>query len=65
MGMLLLFLGVPALLLVVGYLLMTRVEAGEPLIEVSQEALGWKLISIGALVVDARAVWRHPASVPT
>jgi phage shock protein E len=54
MGMLLLFLGVPALLLLVGYLLMTRVQAGEPLIEVNREVLGWNLISMGALVVDAR-----------
>ena len=54
MGMLLLFLGVPALLLVVGYLLMTRVQAGEPLIDVSREVRAWNLISMGALLVDAR-----------
>lgn len=54
MGMLTLFLGVPAVLLLVGYYLMTSVHAGEPLKEVSREVQGWNLVSMGALVVDVR-----------
>lgn len=54
MGMLALFLGVPAVLLLVGYYLMSNVQAGEPLKEVSREVQGWNLISMGALLVDVR-----------
>lgn len=54
MGMLALFLGVPAVLLLVGYYLMSTVQAGEPLKEISREAQGWNLISMGALLVDVR-----------
>lgn len=54
MGMLALFLGVPAVLLLVGYYLMSTVQAGAPLKEVSREVQGWNLISMGALLVDVR-----------
>lgn len=54
MGMLIVFLGVPAVLLVIGYYLMSSVQAGDPLITVNREVQGWNLIAMGALVVDAR-----------
>lgn len=54
MGMLIVFLGVPAVLLLVGYLLMSKVQAGDPLNAVSREVQGWNLISMGALLVDVR-----------
>lgn len=54
MGMLTLFLGVPAVLLLVGYYLMSSVQANEPLNVVSREVQGWNLISMGALLVDVR-----------